>query len=212
LDSLKQIVASGYDRLTDRYLELVGSMGPAVRQKYLEIIFKNIPAGARVLELGCGSGVPMTRALAKYFRVTGVDISKEQLALAVRNVPGADFFLTDMTRLAFSGEAFEAITAFYSITHVPRNEHFNLLVDIYGFLKPGGLLVATMGAGDLPDSIEPDWLGTPMFFSHFDGGKNEIVSAADEVENEYEKPVCFHWIVARKPGMLCSGEVNYPVN
>ena len=75
-------------------------------------------------------------------------------------------------------------------------------------LRPGGMLVATMGAGDSPDSVEQDWLGTPMFFSHFDGEKNvalvtnagfDIISAEDEHEQEYDRPVCFRWIIARKP-------------
>lgn len=204
----KKIVAEGYNSITDDYLKLIGSMGYAVRDKYLKVLTESLPVGARVLELGCGAGVPMTRYLTDKFSVVGVDISREQLLLATNNVPEAGFVLADMSRLGFKDNAFDAVTAFYSITHVPRNEHFQLLTDIYHILKSGGMLVATMGAGDLPDSVERDWLGRPMFFSHFDGNRNEalieeagfnIISATDENELENGRPVCFRWIVARKP-------------
>jgi hypothetical protein len=47
------------------------------------------------------------------------------------------------------------------------------------WLRPGGLLMATMGASDSPDIVEPDWLGVPMFFSHFDADTNrEMVRRA----------------------------------
>lgn len=207
MENPKKIVARGYDSITNDYLKLIDSMGLAVRDKYLKTLTDSLPAGARILELGCGVGIPMTKDLAGKFSVMGVDISKEQLLLAIKNVPEASFELADMTRLCFKDNAFDAVAAFYSITHVPRNEHFQLLADIYRILRSGGMLVATMGAGDLPDSVEQDWLGTPMFFSHFDGSRNEalvkkagfnIISTADENELEHGRPVCFHWIVARK--------------
>ena len=208
MDNPKQIVARGFDSITQSYLKLIESMGPMVREKYLRVLINSLPAGARILELGCGAGIPMTKRLANNFKVVGVDISEEQLILATSNIPEASFILADMTRLNFTDTAFDAVVAFYSITHVPRNEHFHLITNIYRMLNPNGLLVATMGTGDVPDTIEPDWLGAPMFFSHFDGNTNvaliseigfEIVSATDEWEREYGRPVCFRWIVARKP-------------
>lgn len=207
MDKPKQIVARGYDGINQNYLNLIESMGLAVREKYLDIITEYLPKGALILELGCGVGVPMTWRLARHFKVVGVDISREQLAMATCNVPEADFILADMTRLSFIEGTFDAVAAFYCITHVPRDEHYRLLDNIYRMLKPAGLFVATMGAGDLPDSVEPDWLGMPMFFSHFDGNTNEelvkeigfdIIRAKDEWEQEYDRPVCFRWIVARK--------------
>jgi SAM-dependent methyltransferase len=107
--------------------------------------------------------------------------------------------------LPFAEGKFDAVAAFYCISHVPLEEHIGLLSDIYRILKPGGLFVATMGSGNLPDSIEPDWLGAPMFFSHYDGETNarlvkeagfNIIIAADEAEEESGKLVRFRWIIA----------------
>ncbi len=203
----KKIVARGYNSITQSYLQLIESVGPLVREKYLNVISESLPAGARILELGCGAGVPMTKRLAGKFSLVGVDISVEQLKLAARDVPEADFILADMAGLNFPEATFEAVTAFYSITHVPRDEHSDLLANIYRMLKPDGLLVAAMASGDNPGEVESDWLGAPMFFSHFDGRTNEklinetgfeIVSAVDESEKEFGRPVCWRWFVARK--------------
>jgi hypothetical protein len=56
-------------------------------------------------------------------------------------------------------------TAFYSITHVPRDEHGALLRSIAGWLKPGGRFLASFGVTPL-NGWQDDWLGTTMFFSH----------------------------------------------
>lgn len=204
----KQIVASGYDRITEAYLRLVRSMGPHVREKYLRALAERVPAGGPVLELGCGAGTPMTQALSARFRTIGLDISPNQLALARQNAPLASLLRGDMVRLPFREDAFDAVAAFYSMTHVPRVEHASLLAGIARVLRPGGCAVLTMGSADNPDGIDEDWLGAPMFFSHFDGDRNvalvreagfEIVSAEDERELEYGIPVSFRWVVARLP-------------
>ncbi|MBN2073945.1 MAG: methyltransferase domain-containing protein [Dehalococcoidales bacterium] len=205
----KKIVTEGYDGIALEYLELVKSIGSTIRTKYLEMLIVLLSPGATILELGCGAGIPMTRRLIdEGFKVTGVDISPEQLALAEKNVPEANLILGDMTTLEFDDNSCDAVTAFYSITHIPRAEHPDMINSIFKILKPGGILVANLGKDDLPDSVEDDWLGKPMFFSHYDADTSEeiirktgfeIVSADDEPEMEYDHPICFRWFVARKP-------------
>src|SRR6185312_12789158 len=82
-----------------------------------------------------------------------------------------------------------------------------LLRSIAGWLRPGGLLVAAMGYGDTEDVVEENWLGAPMYFSHYDGETNkrlvsevgfQIVSAQEETAEEDGKPCTFLWVVARK--------------
>jgi SAM-dependent methyltransferase len=203
----KAVVASGYDRITAAYLRLVESMGPRVRDKYLRIIEARLPRDTRLLELGCGAGAPVTRTLTAAFDVTAVDISANQLALARVNAPLARIARADMTRLPFRNGTFDALAAFYSTTHVPRVQHPALLAEVRRVLRPGALVVITMGARDNPDAVEADWLGAPMFFSHFDGDTNTalvrdagftIVASTDEPELEFGYPVSFRWIVATR--------------
>jgi len=202
----KRIVADGYDRIAPRYLEWSALRPSAPRLHWLGRALELIPARSSVLELGCGAGVPMTRALAEGRHVTAVDISATQIALARRNVPAATFLEADMTTLDFPPASFDAVAAFYSLTHVPRAEQPALLERIHGWLRPGGLLLATMGAQDGPDEVEADWLGVPMFFSHYGAKKNramvrragfdiEEAVVAEEPEDRFS--ALFLWVVAR---------------
>ena len=167
-----------------------------------------IPAGSRVLELGCGAGVPLTVALAEGRDVTGVDISATQVALARRNVPTAAFLHADMTAVSFPPDSFDAVVAFYSLTHVPRDDVPPLLGRIREWLRPGGAVVLTMGAEDDPGGIEEDWLGVDMYFSHFNAKKNRrlveeagfvVDSAEILVEPEDRFDARFLWVVGHAP-------------
>jgi SAM-dependent methyltransferase len=204
----KRIVAAGYDVVAERYLEWSGKRPSGPRLRWLSKALELIPPGADVLELGCGAGIPMTAALAEGRRVTGVDISAAQIELARRNVPAATFLQADMTTLEFAPASFDAVTAFYSLTHVPRDEQGPLLERIAVWLRPGGVFVASMGAGDDPGDVEHDWLGVDMYFSHFGAKKNrrlveragfKVEEAEIDAEPKDRHDARFLWIVARAP-------------
>jgi cyclopropane fatty-acyl-phospholipid synthase-like methyltransferase len=174
----------------------------------LERLEELLPEGSDVLELGCGAGEPVTRRLAERHRVTGVDVSAAQLRLATRNAPTARLIHADMTEIAFASGSFDAVVAFYAVTHVPRERHADLLGRIFDWLRPGGVTLVTMGASDEPGSVEEDWLGVPMYFSHFDAPTNRSlmrragfrIEHADLIEDDEDgTPVRFLWVLARRP-------------
>jgi len=165
-----EIVGSGYDRMAARYLASHRPGG--ARDRYLERLLLLLVDASDVLELGSGAGEPVTRRLAERHRVTAVDISTEQLRLAAERVPGARFLQANMLDLAFEAASFDAVAAFYAVTHVPRRRHADLLGLIAGWLRPRGVLLLSMGASDNPGDVEGDWLGVPMYFSHFDAPTN----------------------------------------
>jgi SAM-dependent methyltransferase len=204
----RRIVADGYDAIAERYYAWSDARPSATRRRWLARALELIPPGADVLELGCGAGVPMTRALAAGRRVTGVDISARQIELARAAVPEAAFVQADMTALELAPASFDAVVAFYSLTHVPRADLPALLDAVHRWLRPGGVLIASMGAEDGPDEVEPDWLGAPMFFSHYGAKKNgaivrragfEVEEAVIEAEPEDRHDALFLWVVARRP-------------
>jgi SAM-dependent methyltransferase len=203
----KRIVERGYDRIAERYA--TGALHTRVeeRARYTDLIVRSLPPGAAVLEMGCGSGGSTTQALAARFILTGVDLSARSVELARANVPNATFLHADMATLDWPPESFDAVVAFYSLIHVPREEQQALLAEITRWLRPGGLFVATMGASATEAGYEEDWLGAPMYWSHFDAATNQrlieeaglnIESAALETADEDGAPVTFLWVVARK--------------
>jgi len=207
----KRIVQEGYDRIVREHAEWTEQARREERERYTYLLQQRVPPGARILELGCGTGVPTTRELAESFAITGVDISAGQLALARQNVPLACFVQADMTRLGFAPASFDSVAAFYSLIHVPRGEQPALLAQIADWLRPGGWLLATMGAYDDEASYEEDWLGAAMYWSSYDAATNRqimeeaglhIAQASEETAVEFGQPVTFLWVVAQKPASL----------
>jgi SAM-dependent methyltransferase len=208
-DDPKRIVREGYDCIVRQHAEWAEQVRHEERERYTYLLQQRLLRGSRVLELGCGTGVPTTRELAEDFAVTGVDISAGQLALARLNVPTACFVQADMVRLGFAPASFDAVAAFYSLIHVPRGEQPALLAQIVAWLRPGGWLLATMGARGVEAGYEEDWLGAPMYWSSYDAATNRrlvaeaglrIAQASEETALEFGQPVTFLWVVAQKPG------------
>jgi SAM-dependent methyltransferase len=201
----KKVVAVGYDAIAETYLRWTSDS--PLRQQWLNTIVSALPTHARVLDLGCGAGIPVAQKLANHgCRVVGVDGSQRQIALACENEPRGTFIVADMTAVEFEPMSFDAVTAFYSITHVPRHEHPILLNKIRTWLKPGGIFLASMGYGDCL-AWTGDWLGTTMFFSHFDAATNRRliedaglnIERAEVIgEEEFGDIVRFLWVVARR--------------
>lgn len=206
----KDIVAASYNQIAERYGEWAASVRKEERARYTAVLLDRLSDGARVLELGCGAGIPTTQQLAQRFSITGVDISSKQIRRARRNVPNATFICADMCQVEFPPASFDAVTAFYSIFHVPREEHAALFRTIATWLRPGGLLVAAMGVGSMEGDLVDDWLGfgSPMYWSSYDSGTNrvlieqagfQIVSAQKETAEEDGMPITFLWVVAERP-------------
>ena len=101
---------------------------------------KALPAGGRVLDLGCGSGDVMRLLTRHGFDAEGIDISDEQIRLAVDaglRAHTADAF----EYLASRRETYDGIVALDFIEHFAKEELLRLLAAIRTALKPGGWLL-----------------------------------------------------------------------
>lgn len=165
----KNIVKSGYDKVADRYLaEREVSAKDAENVRLLADFIELLSPKSRVLDAGCGAGIPIAKMLAEHFDVIGVDFSGEQVERAKRNVPDAHFFCQDMTELDFPDDSLDGICSYYAIIHIPREEHASLLANFHRMLRAGGVVLLCLGAEDLPSDIDEDFLGARMYWSHYD--------------------------------------------
>ncbi len=166
----KEIVKTGYNTIAADYLALRIQESEDV--SLLHELIQRLPKGAKILDAGCGAGVPATRILSQFFDVTGVDFAEAQIQLARNLVPNAHFVCQDMTELHFTDSTFDAICSYYAIIHLPREEHTPLLHTFYRIVKPSGLVLLCMGADDVKEDIDENYLGTPMYWSHYDADTN----------------------------------------
>ncbi len=206
-DDPTDLVAAGYDRVSKRYTELA-LKGNETKDRYTQLVLERLPDGSDVLDLGCGAGRPTTAILAQRFNVTGVELSAVQLERAREAVPKARFVQADMSRLELQPTSFDAATAFYSIIHVPRERQQALFESIHSWLRPGGILVASLASEGSRADFEEDYLGAPMYWSSFDAETNErmLRDAGFEVEQSELLTQTFAgedethlWVVVRRP-------------
>lgn len=142
--------ATAFDRISARY-------GEAFPHKEGQLacgdwMLAQLPAGSRVLDLGCGTGLPSARQLASGgCQVTGVDISPAMLAQARANVPEATFLEFDLANLGRLPGGYEAVVAFFSLLNLPRYLFPQVLCHIREALIPGGLFSLAMVEADIDD-------------------------------------------------------------
>ena len=153
----------GYDRCAEAFnAERRGTFA-----NVLTPLLARLPDGARVLDLGCGAGVPVSATLSETTRIVGVDLSAGQISLAKQQVPGADFVLGDMSTCAFAPATFDAVVSFYAIFHLQRRQHEPLFRRIHEWLRPGGFLLASLGMTD-DGSYTEEFFGVEMYWSNYD--------------------------------------------
>jgi SAM-dependent methyltransferase len=205
----KELVSASYDAMHSRYADWAGQDISRRRHHYLLRAAKaGLLKPGDALDLGCGTGRHATADLAHAgFRVTGLDVSPRSIDVARRELPGVRFVVGDMAAASFPAGSFDLVTAFYSIIHLPREEHGALLRRVAAWLRPGGGFIASLGTS-CGDAYEEDWLGVPMYWSSWDHRTNRrlITDAGlqilvDTVETTLEDghPVAFQWVIACKP-------------
>ena len=162
----KETVRSGYNKVADHYL--AQRRHDTADVHLLNDFIELLAPKSKVLDAGCGAGIPIAKMLAEQFDVIGVDFSESQIELAKKNVPNAHFFCQDMTELDFPDESLDGICSYYAIIHIPREEHQSLLANFHRMLMAGGVALLCLGADDLDNDIDEDFLGTRMYWSHYD--------------------------------------------
>jgi SAM-dependent methyltransferase len=167
--------AWAFDRIGEHYDEVFPHKDGQIAAG--EWLLERLAPGSRVLDAGCGTGIPTARQLAAAgHKVTGVDISQEMLRLARQDVPDAEFHHLDIADLDLGG--FAAVVAFFSLLMLPRAEIPGVLAKIHHLLEPGGHFVLSMVEADLDDT-PIHFLGSPVRVTGYMRGElDKLVTAA----------------------------------
>ncbi|MFE2297801.1 class I SAM-dependent DNA methyltransferase [Streptomyces sp. NPDC059445] len=161
--------AEAFDAIGDRYDEAFPHKEGQVTAG--EWLVGSLAEGARVLDLGCGTGVPTARQMADAgFEVVGVDLSGGMVELASGYVPEGTFHQVDLADLRPGGPRdlgrFDGVAAFFSLLMLPRAEIPLALRTVRHLLVPGGLFVLSMVEADV-DNFAIPFLGNTIRVSGY---------------------------------------------
>lgn len=159
-----------YDKIADSWDGIRHTFFRRERD-YLATILEGLPAGSRILDLGCGTGRPMAEhVLASGHHVVGVDGSRELLAKARERFPQSTWIESRVETFVPEGE-FAAAIAWDVLFHLPRELHEGILRRLAKWLRPRARLMLTSGGSAHPpftdemfgqtfyyDSLPPDEL------------------------------------------------------
>jgi SAM-dependent methyltransferase len=183
-EQYRSMQAGAFDRIGSRY-------GEAFPHKEGQEdsglwLLERLAPGARVLDVGCGTGLPSARQLVDAgMDVTGLDISSVMLELAEQYVPEARFLKLDVIDLDDGLGRFDAVIAFFSLLMLPRSEIELSLRHLHDVLTPGGWLSLSMVEIDM-DDVSFQFLGAPVRISGYlrDDLRDVIEDAGFEIIDE----------------------------
>ncbi|NNU80005.1 class I SAM-dependent methyltransferase [Halovulum dunhuangense] len=119
--------------------------GSRMEEGWLSRVTRGLCPGAAVLDIGCGSGVPVAAWLAaRGFSITGVDFSSAMIGLARKRLPQASWIEADMRSLDL-GRRYAAVIAWDSFFHLSAPDQRAMIPIFAAHLSPGGRLLFTSG-------------------------------------------------------------------
>lgn len=109
----------------------------------IDRVLGRLPKGARVLDLGCGTGHFSDYIRRRGHEVVGIDPSSRMLALARENFPEIEFIEAYSNRLPFPAEHFDCIVCIEVLRYLNAGEVSRSYDEIHRTLRPGGIILAT---------------------------------------------------------------------
>lgn len=100
-----------------------------------------VGAGARLLDVGCGSGVASHMAAARGAQVSGLDASEAMIAIASERTPAGEFRIGDLEALPFRDATFDVVTGFNAFQYAANPAV--ALREAGRVTRPGGWIVVT---------------------------------------------------------------------
>ncbi|KAG4027751.1 hypothetical protein MFRU_027g00440 [Monilinia fructicola] len=135
--------------------------------EFIEMTLLELPSTAKVLDIGCGTGKPVSYAMAANgHKVHGIDLSSAMIELSRKRVPSGSFEQANMLkyspRFPNNTPDIDAIFAVFSLFYLSRKDTATMISKMFNWLKPNGLLcIGTISAEDFettPSMYDADGL------------------------------------------------------
>lgn len=144
--------SNGYERLAAEFLAGRGrAPSTAVGTKEVRDWARTLPPGATVIDLGCGTGLPITKVLVdEGLNVYAVDAAPSLVAAFRHNLPEVPVACESVVESAFFNRTFDGVVAWGLIFLLQPEEQRQLMQRIAHILLPGGRFLFTSSCGTEP--------------------------------------------------------------
>lgn len=193
-------LSNGYEGVAVDFLKHRGnprtrSAGIGVRQ--VRDLAATLPRGAAVIDVGCGSGLPLTEVLvAAGLDVYGVDASPSLVAAFRRNLPNTPVACEAVETSSFFNRSFDAVLCWGLMFLLSPETQRLLLQQFSRILVPGGRLLFTSPRE--PVEWNDAMTGLPSRSLGAEEYRNQLAAARVSVTGEYEDEGQNHYFEARK--------------
>jgi SAM-dependent methyltransferase len=173
-----------------------------VEAAWLERFCAILPPQAVILDVGCGSGEPIGRALVdRGFSVVGADGSPAMIELFRHNLPEQEAVVSDMRALAL-GRRFGGLIAWDSFFHLSHDDQRAMFPVFAAHAEEGAPLLLTTGPahGEAIGELE----GEPLYHASLDPAEYRGLLEAhgfEEVAHVANDPACGRhtvWLARRR--------------
>ena len=133
-----------YDRICDWYAK---ARSPHIGVPDVTALTQRLAPGSKILDLGCGNGVPISRALIQSgFAVFGVDSSKEMITRFTEHCPNAPAECATIQGSEFFHTVLDAAVAWGVLFHLAPADQELAISRVARVLKQDGMFLFTAGA------------------------------------------------------------------
>lgn len=143
-DSVVGTFEAYYRNLAQSRFTSAFTYGRAKLDRMIDDLFRSLPKGAAVLDVGCGTGEHLKRAQSHGLVATGLEPAPGMLKVARSSVPEARLKQGVATELPFEDEQFDAILQIEVLRYLHIDDIRKALRESRRVLKPGGIFFVTL--------------------------------------------------------------------
>jgi len=138
-----------------------------------DLFVNSLTAGAKILDLGCGSGRPVAQHMAQRgLLVTGVDSSPTMISLCRSRLPDHEWIVADMRELSL-GRRFDGILAWDSLFHLGHDDQRRMFAVFAQHASANALLM--FNAGPQHGEGVGNYRGDPLYHASLAPDEYEVL-------------------------------------
>lgn len=183
----KELTIESYNKTAEEYYKIVSSFEilPEL-EKFINLISDK----GYVLDLGCGPGHHSRIFLENGFRVKGIDLSTEMIAIAEKEIAGGDFEVMDILDLKLESESFDGIWSSASLLHIPKKNLKSVLKELRRLLVKDGVLYISLKQGNGSEILKDNrYGGVDKYYVYYQSEEinDLLISVGFEIIEKEEK-------------------------